>query len=149
MEKANIAGEALEAEITEGTLIRHLTEAQDVLTRLRELGLTVALDDFGTGYSSLAYIRRFPIDRIKLDRSFVSEFPEIVETAAIVRVVRDLARALEIEVVAEGVERTIEAQCLLEEGIDIAQGYLFGRPKPFEEICVLLAENEGVLREVA
>jgi len=147
--KANIAGDALEVEITEGTLIRHLAEAQEVLSRLRELGMTVALDDFGTGYSSLAYIRRFPIDRIKLDRSFVSEFPEIVETAAIVRVVRDLAKALEIEVVAEGVERAIEAQCLLEEGIPIAQGYLFGRPKPFDDISALLAENEGVLREIA
>ncbi len=147
--KANIGGDAIEVEITEGTLIRHLTEAQQVLSRLRELGMTVALDDFGTGYSSLAYIRRFPIDRIKLDRSFVREFPEIVETAAIVRVIRDLAKALDIEVLAEGVERPIEAQCLIEEGIPFAQGYLFGRPKPFEEICEGLMQNPGALRAVA
>lgn len=147
--KADIPGSALEAEITEGTLIRHLVDAQEVLSRLRELGMSVALDDFGTGYSSLAYVRRFPIDRIKLDRSFVSELPEIVETAAIVRVVRDLAKALEIEVVAEGIERTIEAQCLLDEGIGIAQGYLFSRARPFDEICALLQETRGVMREIA
>ena len=149
LSKANIAGDAIEVEITEGTLIRHLAEAQTVLSRLRELGMTVALDDFGTGYSSLAYVRRFPIDRIKLDRSFVSEFPEIVETAAIVRVVRDLAKALDMDVLAEGVERPIEAQCLIEEGVSFAQGYLFGRPKPFEDVCEWLARNQGGLREVA
>jgi diguanylate cyclase (GGDEF)-like protein len=145
----NIAGSAIEVEITEGTLIRHLSEAQQVLSRLRELGITVALDDFGTGYSSLAYVRRFPIDRIKLDRSFVSEFPEIVETAAIVRVVRDLAKALDVEVLAEGVERPIEAQCLIEEGIPFAQGYLFGRPKPFDEVCDWLARDHSAFRAVA
>ncbi len=147
--KFNIAGSAIEVEITEGTLIRHLSEAQHVLSGLRELGITVALDDFGTGYSSLAYVRRFPIDRIKLDRSFVREFPEIVETAAIVRVVRDLAKALDVEVLAEGVERPIEAQCLIEEGIPFAQGYLFGRPKPFDEVCEWLSRNHSELRAVA
>ncbi len=137
----NISGEAIEVEITEGTLIRHLAEAQEVLSRLRELGISVALDDFGTGYSSLAYVRRFPIDRIKLDRSFVREFPEIRETAAIIRVIRDLAKALNVEIVAEGVEREIEALSLMEEGIGVAQGYLFCRPCPFDEICALLAER--------
>ncbi|MBV8661461.1 MAG: EAL domain-containing protein, partial [Hyphomicrobiales bacterium] len=68
---------------------------------------------------------------------------------AIVRVIRDLAKALDIEVLAEGVERPIEAQCLIEEGVPYAQGYLFGRPKPFEEICDGLAQNPGALRAVA
>ena len=147
--RMNISGDAIEVEITEGTLIRHLSEAQEVLSRLRELGVAVALDDFGTGYSSLAYVRRFPIDRIKLDRSFVNEFPEIRETAAIVRVIRDLAKALDVEIVAEGVERQIEADRLREEGIEVAQGYLFGGPRPFEEICDRLAQDGGSLHKVA
>jgi len=108
---------SLEVEITEGALIRDPANAKKVLSGLRRLGVSVALDDFGTGYSSLAYLRRFPIDRIKLDRSFVRELPETRETAAIVRAIRDLASALGVELIAEGIEREAEAHFLLADAL--------------------------------
>ena len=129
---------ALEVEVTEGALIRDPARAKKLLLDLGKLGISVALDDFGTGYSSLSYLRRFPIDRIKLDRSFVRELPETMETAAIVRAIRDLAMALDIELVAEGVEREAEAAFLLSEDIRAAQGYLYCKPGPLDEICAWL-----------
>ena len=124
---------SLEVEITEGALIRDPANAKKVLSGLRRLGVSVALDDFGTGYSSLAYLRRFPIDRIKLDRSFVRELPETRETAAIVRAIRDLASALGVELIAEGIE--------LAENVRIAQGYLYCKPRPLDDICAWLVEQ--------
>jgi len=132
---------SLEAEITEGALIRDPANAKKVLSGLRRLGVSVALDDFGTGYSSLAYLRRFPIDRIKLDRSFVRELPETRETAAIVRAIRDLAGALGVELIAEGIEREAEAHFLLAENVRIAQGYLYCKPRPLDDICAWLVEQ--------
>ena len=132
---------SLEVEITEGALIRDPANAKKVLSGLRRLGVSVALDDFGTGYSSLAYLRRFPIDRIKLDRSFVRELPETRETAAIVRAIRDLASALGVELIAEGIEREAEAHFLLAENVRIAQGYLYCKPRPLDDICAWLVEQ--------
>src|SRR5262249_21032063 len=103
-----IPASALEVEITEVALIRDPHNAKNILSGLRQLGLSVALDDFGTGYSSLAYLRHFPIDRIKLDQSFVHELPDYEETAAIVRAICELSKALDVELVAEGVERETE-----------------------------------------
>ena len=132
---------ALEVEITEGTLIRDPANATRVLSGLRQLGVTVALDDFGTGYSSLAYLRRFPIDRIKLYRSFVRELPETRQTVAIVRAIRDLSAALGVELLAEGIEREAEAAFLFGEKIRIGQGYLYCKPRPLDEICDWLEKH--------
>ncbi len=140
---------ALEVEITEGALIRDPHNAEIVLTALRRLGISTALDDFGTGYSSLAYLRRFPIDRIKLDRSFVRELPEIEETAAIVRAIRGLARALGVEICAEGIERDVETTFLRAEGIQAAQGYLYCRPGPLPDILAWLGRRESVAWKAA
>jgi diguanylate cyclase (GGDEF)-like protein len=140
---------SLEVEMTEGALIRDPVNTRKVLSGLRRLGVSVALDDFGTGYSSLAYLRRFPIDRIKLDRSFVRELPETRETAAIVRAIRDLATALGVELIAEGTEREVEAEFLLSENIRIAQGYLYCKPRSLDDICAWLAERPRSASEAA
>src|SRR5262249_39750079 len=118
---------ALEAEITEVALIRDPSNARKTIVGLRALGVSVALDDFGTGYSSLAYLRHFPVDRIKLDRSFVRELPEYQETIAIVRAVCGLSQALGAEIVAEGIETEAEALFLRNEGVPLGQGYLYCR----------------------
>ena len=131
---------AIELEITEGAMIKNLAVAREGLARLRARGAAVALDDFGTGYSSLSYIRQFPIDRIKIDRAFTREMPEIAATAAIVRAIRELARALDLSLLAEGVERPAEAAALAREGVELAQGYLYGAPAPFEDLVSRLRE---------
>jgi diguanylate cyclase (GGDEF)-like protein len=138
LRKLGLTGQAIELEITEGALIQSPGVAKEALNRLRSLGATVALDDFGTGYSSLSYIRQFPIDRIKIDRSFTRELPEIPRAAAIVRAIRDLAKALDLTLLAEGVESESEAEALVREGVEFAQGYLYGAPAPFETLLARL-----------
>ncbi|HEX9398410.1 MAG TPA: EAL domain-containing protein [Burkholderiales bacterium] len=118
----------LELEITETTAMQHTDATLATLERLKKLGVSITIDDFGTGYSSLAYLRRFPVDKLKIDRSFVAVAPADKEQAAIISAVVALAHALQIEVVAEGVEteeqRAFVARC----GCDYMQGFLIGRP---------------------
>jgi diguanylate cyclase (GGDEF)-like protein/PAS domain S-box-containing protein len=119
----------LELEITESTAMQHTDATLQALERLKALGISIAIDDFGTGYSSLAYLRRFPVDRLKVDRTFVAELPGDEEQAAIVSAIVALAHALEIEVVAEGVETEAQREFLARCGCDYVQGYLTGEPK--------------------
>jgi EAL domain-containing protein (putative c-di-GMP-specific phosphodiesterase class I) len=121
---------ALEVELTESVLI-HDTEAMLAsLHALKALGVGIAIDDFGTGYSSLAYLHAFPIDRLKIDQSFVRELGRRTDSQVVVRGIVQLARALSLETVAEGVEDRAAAQLLREMGCQRAQGYLFARPMP-------------------
>ncbi|RTL36901.1 MAG: EAL domain-containing protein, partial [Rhodocyclaceae bacterium] len=105
-------------------------EAAQTLQALKELGVTVAIDDFGTGYSSLAYLRRLPIDVLKIDRSFVGEADLDEHGVAIIHTILALARTLGLAVVAEGVETESQADLLRRGGCDFLQGYLFSRPVP-------------------
>ncbi|WP_068315084.1 putative bifunctional diguanylate cyclase/phosphodiesterase [Polycladidibacter hongkongensis] len=118
----------LEFEITESVLIQEDNHVVRLLQRLKEKGIKIALDDFGTGFASLSYLRRFPLDRIKIDRSFVSGAPTSQSLAAIVRTVIALGKALGMEVVAEGVETPEELAFLQKEGCNEVQGFLLGRP---------------------
>lgn len=127
---------SLEVEVTESALIHNVSHAQQQLEQIRALGIRVALDDFGTGYSSLAYLREFPIDTVKIDRSFVMNMLNSKRDAVIVQTVIELGQRLEMEVIAEGVETMQQLVWLGELGCDIAQGYLFSRPKPAEEITL-------------
>jgi diguanylate cyclase (GGDEF)-like protein/PAS domain S-box-containing protein len=126
--ETGLAPRRLELEITEGVLIDDLSRAVSILLRLKSLGVRIALDDFGTGYSSLSYLRAFPFDRIKIDRSFISDLDSNHHSTAIVHAVVGLGRSLNIPTLAEGVETQAQHAFLMQEGCDEAQGYLTGRP---------------------
>jgi diguanylate cyclase (GGDEF)-like protein len=120
----------LELEITESVLIDDFGRGQAILRRLKSLGVKIAMDDFGTGYSSLSYLQSFPFDKIKVDRSFVSDLETNNNNAAIVRAVITLARSLNLPVLAEGVETEAQRLILDQEGCDQIQGHLIGKPLP-------------------
>ena len=118
----------LELEITESVLIDDFGYAQAILRRLKRLGVGIVMDDFGTGYSSLSYLHSFPFDKLKIDRSFVSDLETNNNSVAIVRAVT-LAKSLQVPVLAEGVETEAQRLFLKCEGCDQIQGYLFGMPQ--------------------
>lgn len=122
--------ECLELEITESVLMRDTARAQATLFALKSRGVRIAIDDFGTGYSSLAYLHRFPVDTLKIDRSFVKQIGDGGNGAAIVGAIIGLAHKLKIEVVAEGVETEQQLELLKNEGCDLIQGFLLGKPEP-------------------
>ncbi len=123
----------LEFEITESGM-ESSAEVSEVLGELKAMGISISLDDFGTGYSSLSYLKRFPIDALKIDRSFVRDIPEDLDDAAIVRAIIAMSRSLRMKVIAEGVETEEQQQFLRAEGCDEIQGFLPGRPVPPEEL---------------
>ena len=108
------------------------------LTRLKNAGLRISVDDFGTGHSCLSYLRRFPIDVLKIDRSFVSRIGGSEDDAIIIRAIISLAKSLKLETVAEGVETRDQLQFLMENGCKVAQGFLFGLPRKADSISRLL-----------
>ena len=128
----------LEVEITEGVLIGDFTRALNLLRRLKALGVRIAMDDFGTGYSSLSYLQSFPFDKIKIDRGFISNLEATPQSAEIVRAVLSLAHALNIPVIAEGVETEAQRDFLAREACQEMQGYLVGRPDLIEHYLDLV-----------
>lgn len=137
--------EQLEFEVTEGVLIDDDELVRTGLARLRAAGLRIALDDFGTGYSSLSYLRKFEVDKIKIDRSFVQHLGHTVDSAAIIHAVVTLGHAMGMTVTAEGVETCDQQRFLKLAGCNQMQGYLFSRPVPAEQVTALLARR-GALR---
>ena len=130
LEASGLAPGALTLEVTETALMEHPDRAQETLCRLRDLGVRLAIDDFGTGYSSLLYLRRLPVDVLKIDRTFVGGLTTDEDDAAIVRAVIGLAHSVGVTVVAEGVETEEQSSTLRDLRCDFAQGYLWGRPAP-------------------
>ncbi len=126
--------EMLELEITESSIIHNLDETISKLRQLKELGVSVAIDDFGTGYSSLSYLKQLPIDRLKIDRSFLRDIPADPDDQAIVRTIIAMARNLGLSVIAEGVETQAQANFLRTEGCHEIQGYLLSEPLPSERL---------------
>jgi len=120
----------LELELTESILMREVDQAMQILAGLKRLGLSIAIDDFGTGYSSLNYLKQFPIDILKIDRTFVDGLPSGEQDAQIARAIIAMAHSLNLAVIAEGVETHEQLEFLREHGCDEVQGYLFGRPMP-------------------
>ena len=118
----------LELEVTESTLLGNVDTAEIAMLRLKALGVRLALDDFGTGYSSLLYLRRFPFDKLKIDRSFVHSIEQAADAAAIVHAIVSLGRGLGMKVTAEGVETAEQQLFLRAAGVHSMQGYRFGRP---------------------
>ncbi|MGL4316201.1 MAG: bifunctional diguanylate cyclase/phosphodiesterase [Pseudomonas sp.] len=134
LEQHQVAAELLELEVTEGALMEDPELALRSLQAIRELGVSLSIDDFGTGYSSLAYLKRLPVQVLKIDRTFVSAMVENASDAVIVQSTLALAHNFAMQVVAEGVEDDATAAALTRLGCDIAQGYHFGRPMPVDEI---------------
>jgi diguanylate cyclase (GGDEF)-like protein len=130
---SGLPGKYLELEVTEGAAMVDVERSIEVLRALKALGVKLAIDDFGTGYSSLAYLQRFPLDKLKVDQSFVRGMTENLHDAAIVRAVLMLGRSLNLSVLAEGVETEAQREQLLRYGCDEIQGYLIGRPLPAAE----------------
>ncbi|MHC4047532.1 EAL domain-containing protein [Bradyrhizobium sp. 23AC] len=129
LRESGLPASRLELEITEGVLIEDIARAKKTMQSLKALGIQIALDDFGTGYSSLSYLEAFPLDRIKIDRSFVMALGQSERSLAIVRAVIGLAHGLGVPVLAEGIETEAQMSLLLQEGCDEMQGYLIGRPR--------------------
>jgi EAL domain-containing protein (putative c-di-GMP-specific phosphodiesterase class I) len=121
---------ALELEITEGVLMQNPEESAELLEAIRKLGVCVVIDDFGTGFSSLSYLTRFPIDKIKIDRSFVRNLNADTGDAAIINAIIAMAHSLDIRVVAEGVENHTQREYLQRRGCDEAQGFYFSKAVP-------------------
>ena len=130
----------LELEITESVLIKYNVEAIDKLNQLGKLGVKLAIDDFGTGYSSLSYLKRFPIDRLKIDRSFIADIVTEPDDAAIAQTIIAMAHTLRLEVLAEGVETEAQLALLRRWRCDAYQGYLCSRPLPADEMTQLLRQ---------
>ena len=134
----------LEVELTEGSLMENTQHTIASLQRLRAMGVKISIDDFGTGYSSLAYLRRFPIDTLKIDIAFIREVTTNPQDAAITRTIIELAHSLNLRVVAEGVETQAQLGFLKEAGCDQIQGYLFSRPLPAATLERLLLDRAAL-----
>jgi diguanylate cyclase (GGDEF)-like protein len=138
---------ALRLEITETFLVEDPDQAFGMLSRLRGMGVGLKLDDFGSGYSSLTYLQRYPFDTIKVDRSFVTGLPSNLESIGIVRAIAGLARSLNMDMVAEGIENQAQLDWLKDVGCRYGQGYLFSPPIDLEHLKKLLASSRARLRE--
>jgi diguanylate cyclase (GGDEF)-like protein/PAS domain S-box-containing protein len=147
LEDSGLAAKALVIEVTESALIEDLVPAAATLARLKKLGLRIAVDDFGTGYSSLAYLSNFPLDIIKLDKSFIDRVATTADGETMVRAVVALAHTLGLTAIAEGVEHGDQAVALEHLGCRLAQGYLFARPMPANDMAALLEQQSLSLAE--
>jgi diguanylate cyclase (GGDEF)-like protein len=136
--QAELAPNGLELEITESMVMQNPERAVTTLNRLREIGISVSIDDFGTGYSSLGYLKRFPIDNVKIDRSFIKDLPHDTDDAAITRAVIAMAQSLRIRVIAEGVETREQLQFLRDHDCNECQGYFLSRPLPASNFALLV-----------
>ena len=139
--KSGIDARDLDLELTESTIMDRLEETTLTLRRLKNMGVRIAIDDFGTGYSSLMYLKTFPIDTIKIDRSFVKDVTTDSDDRAITQAIVSMAHSLKLEVVAEGVETKEQLELLRSQSCDIIQGYLFSKPVPPEDIAPFLSND--------
>ncbi|MDQ0323638.1 diguanylate cyclase (GGDEF)-like protein/PAS domain S-box-containing protein [Pararhizobium capsulatum DSM 1112] len=139
LEECGLEARYLELELTESMVMREPERVVQVLRELKSMGATVAIDDFGTGYSSLSYLKRFPIDFLKIDRSFIADIPDDVDDVAITSAIIAMAKSLGLQLIAEGVETQAQSDFLRRLGCDHGQGYLFSKP-------VLAGEIERMLR---
>jgi diguanylate cyclase (GGDEF)-like protein len=144
--QSGLAASRLELEITETVLLQDDRAVLDALHQFRDLGIRICMDDFGTGYSSLSYLRSFPFDKIKIDRSFISELGKANDAVAIIRAILELGSSLGMITTAEGVETEEQLDILRAEGCMQAQGYLFSRPKPAAEIPFMLRHLQPRVR---
>ncbi|MCF6290344.1 MAG: EAL domain-containing protein [Desulfobacterales bacterium] len=143
--ESGLAPVDLELEVTESILLASHEEAVEILSRLREMGVSVAIDDFGTGYSSLSYLKKLPIDTIKIDRAFIRDIPGDTDDVAITRAILAMSHSLGLRVVAEGVESNDHLLFLREHGCESMQGYLFSPPVPAADFLEILRQKKRLV----
>jgi EAL domain-containing protein (putative c-di-GMP-specific phosphodiesterase class I) len=142
LQAADLERRLLEVEITESALMSDPEESVTILEQLSRMGVVVSVDDFGTGYSSMSYLRRFPIDKLKIDRGFIAELISRADDASIVRAIVSLAHSLHLKVVAEGVETEEQLSLLKSLGCDQYQGFCFSPAVPAPQFATLLRESQ-------
>lgn len=140
--ETNLPPHCIDIEITEGTVINNVDEIINTLKALRELGVKVSIDDFGTGYSSLTYLKRLPIDMVKIDQSFVSDIPGDANAGAIINTIITMAQHLNLNIIAEGIESIEQVQYLEQNGCQNFQGFYFHRPVPANDFKRLLSDRD-------
>lgn len=145
LEDTGLAPEYLELEITESMVMENPERAAAILHELRAIGVKLAIDDFGTGYSSLGYLKRFPVDTLKIDRSFIKDVPADADDVAITHAVIAMGHSLRLLTVAEGVETRAQAEFLATNGCDLMQGYLISRPLPMDDMDRFLEQHCGLV----
>lgn len=141
LDEAGLPAEYLELEITESVLLENKRSTIQKLTRLKDMGIRISIDDFGTGYSSLSYLKNLPIDKVKIDRSFITDVVDDPADAAITQAIISMAHHLDLQVVAEGVETVPQFAFLRRRNCDAFQGYLFAKPMPYEQLLPMLLQS--------
>ncbi len=149
LKRVGVDSEHVQLEITESLLIENPELSARLLADLKKLGFSLAIDDFGTGYSSLSYLHRFPLDILKIDRSFVQTMVKNRGSLQVVRAIVGLARELDMDIIAEGVSTVEQFEALTEVGCDFVQGFLWSKPLPFAEAAELLESDSRELRRLA
>jgi len=147
LEESKLPASKLELEVTESFVMKKTQVSIQQLTALKAMNIRISIDDFGTGYSSLAYLKRLPIDKLKIDQSFVRGIPADANDMAITEAIIALGQALNLNIIAEGIETEGQAKFLLEKGCQLGQGYLYSRPVSASEIVNLLTDSTGGLAE--
>ena len=143
MRDSGLPAESLVLEMTESVLMDDSQTVLDILGQLKQLGARLAIDDFGTGYSSLSYLHRFPVDILKIDRSFVERLSRTSDNAELARTIVRLGQSLQLQTVAEGVEDSAQFLALRRMGCDVGQGFYFGRPMEGDAMGRLLDEERA------
>ncbi|OLF55500.1 putative bifunctional diguanylate cyclase/phosphodiesterase [Pseudomonas chlororaphis] len=149
LQSAGVAPQRLELEVTENALMGNIETTVNLLRQIRSLGVSLSLDDFGTGYSSLAYLKRLPLNTLKIDRSFIQDMHQSTQDKEIVQAIIVMAHTLHLNVVTEGVENVQQYEFLAKHGCDFIQGYLLGQAVPVQELSAAIAEIEQRLRTAA
>ena len=144
LEETGLPSSRLELEITEGVLMKNEDEAVAILQEFRAMGIQLAIDDFGTGYSSLSYLKRFPVDKVKIDRSFVMDLDRDQDDQMIVKAILSLGQALGLKTIAEGIELQEHVKILERFGCDEGQGYFFGKPMDVDEFYNMAVRMHGL-----
>ena len=134
LEKNNASAQNFEIEMTERTVMNSASETVSKLVKLKQLGFKLSIDDFGTGYSSLSYLVRFPLDVLKIDRSFIQHICSLDDKQAVVDAIIQMSHRLKMKVVAEGVESAQQVELLKQMGCDFIQGYYYSKPLPMDEL---------------
>ena len=142
LQQSGLPAQYLELEITESSMMGNPSQSIELLQELRSTGVRLAIDDFGTGYSSLGRLKLLPVDKFKIDRTFVMNLPHEPADIAIIRAIISLSESLNLQVQAEGVETLEQAEFLQQYPQVLAQGYLYGKPMPADEFCTLLGSRQ-------